>query len=274
MALYVLVFLGGTPVGAPLIGALAEAFGPRSSMVVGGGVTALAGVLAACRARAGAVVARRGAPRAGRTSPSASSTSRPWPPRTDVRLFVSLRPPPAAVAHLRAQLPQWPGDPGRWHVTLAFLGDDADPGRVHDELAGAAARARRPSTCSCAGSGSFGRGRCGSASAATCPRCTSSPPPWQRRRGLGSDRPYRPHLTVGRRVPQQRLAGYRGPDVARVGGGAGPQRPAPARRAHGAGALPADVESAVHGPVGLRQHDLVVVQVLHDRRPAASSRRA
>ena len=47
MALYILVFLGGTPVGAPLIGALAEAFGPRSSIVVGGLVTALSGLVAA-----------------------------------------------------------------------------------------------------------------------------------------------------------------------------------------------------------------------------------
>ncbi|MCU1595145.1 MAG: major facilitator superfamily 1, partial [Frankiales bacterium] len=36
MAIYVLVFLGGTPVGAPLIGVLAEALGPRSSLLIGG----------------------------------------------------------------------------------------------------------------------------------------------------------------------------------------------------------------------------------------------
>ena len=47
MALYVLVFMGGTPVGAPLIGALAEAFGPRSSIVLGGAVVAVSGVVAA-----------------------------------------------------------------------------------------------------------------------------------------------------------------------------------------------------------------------------------
>jgi MFS family permease len=47
MALYVLVFLGGTPAGAPLIGAVAEAFGPRTSIVVGGVVVALSGVVAA-----------------------------------------------------------------------------------------------------------------------------------------------------------------------------------------------------------------------------------
>ncbi len=47
MALYVLVFMGGTPLGAPLIGALAEAFGPRSSIVLGGAVVAVSGVVAA-----------------------------------------------------------------------------------------------------------------------------------------------------------------------------------------------------------------------------------
>jgi MFS family permease len=46
MALYILVFLGGTPVGAPLIGALAEALGPRSSLLIGGLVSALGCVLA------------------------------------------------------------------------------------------------------------------------------------------------------------------------------------------------------------------------------------
>jgi MFS family permease len=46
MALYVLVFLGGTPLGAPLIGAVADAFGPRAGLVLGGLVTGLA-VLAA-----------------------------------------------------------------------------------------------------------------------------------------------------------------------------------------------------------------------------------
>jgi MFS family permease len=47
MALYVLVFLGGTPVGAPVIGALAEALGPRSSLLIGGAVSAVGCVLAA-----------------------------------------------------------------------------------------------------------------------------------------------------------------------------------------------------------------------------------
>lgn len=42
MALYLLCFLGGTPVGAPLIGTLAEHFGARASLIVGGAVSAVA----------------------------------------------------------------------------------------------------------------------------------------------------------------------------------------------------------------------------------------
>jgi MFS family permease len=44
MALYVLVFLGGTPIGAPIIGAMAAAWGPRSSLYVGGAATMLAAI--------------------------------------------------------------------------------------------------------------------------------------------------------------------------------------------------------------------------------------
>ncbi len=42
MALYMLVFLGTNPVGAPAIGWLAEHFGARTSLVLGGLVSALA----------------------------------------------------------------------------------------------------------------------------------------------------------------------------------------------------------------------------------------
>lgn len=47
MALYVLVFLGGTPIGAPVIGAVAQAAGPRSSLLVGGLVCAVSAVVGA-----------------------------------------------------------------------------------------------------------------------------------------------------------------------------------------------------------------------------------
>ena len=54
MALYLLCFFGGTPVGAPVIGWVAETFGPRASIVVGGLVCAAAAVAIA------ALLARRG----------------------------------------------------------------------------------------------------------------------------------------------------------------------------------------------------------------------
>ena len=39
-ALFAVAFLGSTPIGAPIIGAISQAFGPRAGLVVGG-VTAL-----------------------------------------------------------------------------------------------------------------------------------------------------------------------------------------------------------------------------------------
>lgn len=132
-----------------------------------------------------------------------------------MRLFVALRPAPQALAHLRAQRPRWPSAPERWHVTLAFLGEVAGPEEVHTQL-------RRVTTPAfdlrLEGSGTFGR----------------SGPVWV---GVGGDvdalhdlqaavaravraagvelerKPYRPHLTVGRRgqpAPAD-LASYRGP---------------------------------------------------------------
>ena len=47
MALYLIVFLGGTPIGSPLIGWVAEAFGPRWSLILGGVASATAALLAA-----------------------------------------------------------------------------------------------------------------------------------------------------------------------------------------------------------------------------------
>lgn len=53
MALYLICFMGGTPIGAPLIGVLSDAFGPRAGVVGGGAVCVLASVVL------GAVFARR-----------------------------------------------------------------------------------------------------------------------------------------------------------------------------------------------------------------------
>jgi MFS family permease len=47
MALYLIVFLGGTPIGSPLIGWIAEVAGPRWSLITGGVASAVAAVVAA-----------------------------------------------------------------------------------------------------------------------------------------------------------------------------------------------------------------------------------
>ncbi|MDN5749430.1 MAG: MFS transporter [Pseudonocardia sp.] len=54
MGLYVLLFLGGTPVGAPLLGLLAEQYGGRAPLVLGGAVTAVSVLVVAV------VLTRRG----------------------------------------------------------------------------------------------------------------------------------------------------------------------------------------------------------------------
>jgi MFS family permease len=47
MALYLIVFLGGTPIGSPFIGWIAEVAGPRWSLITGGIASTIAAVLAA-----------------------------------------------------------------------------------------------------------------------------------------------------------------------------------------------------------------------------------
>jgi MFS family permease len=45
MALYIMVFMGTTPVGAPLVGWCAEVFGPRSAIWLGGGSSLVAALI-------------------------------------------------------------------------------------------------------------------------------------------------------------------------------------------------------------------------------------
>lgn len=77
MALYILVFLGTTPLGAPPIGWLSEQFGPRAGIAVGGLASLLAAVVV------GAVQMRR----------------------TDARLHLHLRPRPRLHVKELANLP-------------------------------------------------------------------------------------------------------------------------------------------------------------------------
>jgi MFS family permease len=55
MALYLMCFMGGTPLGAPLVGVASDAFGPRAGVVGSGVICAVAAVVAA-----GWVARRRG----------------------------------------------------------------------------------------------------------------------------------------------------------------------------------------------------------------------
>jgi MFS family permease len=54
MALYITVFIGTTPIGGPVVGFLAEHFGPRAGLAVGGVATALAGAALLWAVRRGA----------------------------------------------------------------------------------------------------------------------------------------------------------------------------------------------------------------------------
>ena len=62
MGLYMLVFAGSSPIGAPLLGWLAEVFGPRSGLVIGGVVslTAVLGVVAVMAPRTALEAVRPG----------------------------------------------------------------------------------------------------------------------------------------------------------------------------------------------------------------------
>jgi 2'-5' RNA ligase len=132
-----------------------------------------------------------------------------------VRLFVAVRPSAAAAVALAQDLGREVDD--RWHVTLAFLGEQPGPEPFLDPLAEVATRTP-PFSLSLAGGKTFG-GRVLSAGVA------GEVPALRRLAGevqascgnAGADlqeRPFRPHLTVARgrglRVPTQ-LAAHQGP---------------------------------------------------------------
>jgi MFS family permease len=63
MALYLMCFMGGTPLGAPLVGLISDMFGPRAGVVNSGAISAVAAVVAAVvvsRQRAGTLTAQVG----------------------------------------------------------------------------------------------------------------------------------------------------------------------------------------------------------------------
>jgi MFS family permease len=85
MALYFMCFLGGAPVGAPLIGLVSERFGAPWGLILGGAVCVVAGLVAA------AVLAR------GRQVRIVRQAGRPW-----VRLRVGARTTDVPTPALRA----------------------------------------------------------------------------------------------------------------------------------------------------------------------------
>lgn len=135
-----------------------------------------------------------------------------------MRLFVALLPPPEALAELEAAVaplrPDWPGlrwaGSDRWHVTLAFLGEVAEPlpGNLGERL-GRAAHRHEPVPMRIGHGGAFPAARRGqvliahvlaeeparlaalAASVAAGARRAGAPPPDEGRR-------YRPHLTLAR----------------------------------------------------------------------------
>jgi MFS family permease len=94
MALYLLVFMGGTPFGAPLIGWIADQLGARYSLIVGGGVSTLAVVVAALVvARMGGRTIRHSLREVGAMWPAHGLGRRsPWPARRHRRRAAAGRP--------------------------------------------------------------------------------------------------------------------------------------------------------------------------------------
>lgn len=135
------------------------------------------------------------------------------PTLVGVRLFVCVRPPAEALAHLVAALPAHPWPVERWHVTLAFLGEVDDPAPVEAALLQVVSP---PLRLSLAGSGSFGRAVWVGLDGDTdgLHRLAASVQRPCRAAGVElARRPYRPHLTVGRRdrLDPAALASYAGP---------------------------------------------------------------
>ncbi|MFI1160331.1 MFS transporter [Streptomyces sioyaensis] len=88
VSVYLLVLLGGTPVGAPLVGLVSDTLGARFSLILGGAISALAAV-----ALSAAISARSRAPQ--RTTSGTAAASAP-PIGIDSRVQPGTAPQPAA----------------------------------------------------------------------------------------------------------------------------------------------------------------------------------
>ncbi len=233
--LYMMVFLGGTPLGAPMVGWITDAYGPRVGFAVGGLIATVAAVVTGLiLARVGglrlSVGWHHGHPRArfvprelkesgaeSRESRESGSRGRGSSMSTmnTMRLFAAVLPPAEvidelalAVGGLRS-LPEagrlrWTDRPG-WHFTLAFYGEvdeDVVPGL--SERLERAARRTEPFPLALRGGGQFGRGRAlwaGAEGDLEAIRLLADRTEAAARKAgvpMGEHRRYTPHLTVAR----------------------------------------------------------------------------
>ena len=135
-----------------------------------------------------------------------------------MRLFVSLRPPAAVREHLAAALGGLRTTRvDQWHVTLAFLGEVPGPAPLLPGLRAVAAQAQ-PLALRLRGAGFFRgpgalyAGLAGDVDALH--RFAAEVEKACRDAGVHlQERPYRPHLTVARRLPRDpgSLSAYEGP---------------------------------------------------------------
>ena len=144
MALYLMCFMGGTPLGAPLIGAVSDAFGARTGVVLSGAVVAVAAVVA------GLVVARR------RGIRLVDEVSHPHPhlhlpdlhfphPHLPHRIPAPADPAPAGGLVTAAE-PAVPVELGAPPELVVDAEQAAGAGAVPVRRPGGATRARRPRT--------------------------------------------------------------------------------------------------------------------------------
>jgi len=78
MALYMMIFLGGTPIGAPIVGWVGETFGARWTLIGGGSLTMLGTLLAVVVFSRSQGLRWRPSDRASRVEPARPSTTSAW----------------------------------------------------------------------------------------------------------------------------------------------------------------------------------------------------